>query len=72
MTARRVLLLLASTILACAGTMAVALAQVQVPAHPPGTICFTPSFWCWAEPPAAPGTPCACRTARGPVAGTRG
>jgi hypothetical protein len=72
MTTRQVRLILALAVWACVGTAAVALAQVQVPAHPPGTICFTPTFWCWAEPPAAPGTPCVCRTNRGPVAGSRG
>jgi hypothetical protein len=33
-----------------------------VPKHVPGTICFTPSFWCWAEFPAAAGGTCHCWT----------
>ena len=33
-----------------------ALAQGQVPQHYPGTICFTPSFWCWSSP-GQPGSP---------------
>lgn len=36
-------------------------ARAQVPPHAPGTICFTPSFWCWASQPGAPGRPCTCR-----------
>jgi|OM-RGC.v1.035912868 hypothetical protein len=35
-------------------------AAAQVPPHPPGTICFTPKFWCWAATPGRPGEPCAC------------
>lgn len=31
-----------------------------VPAHPPGTVCATPQFWCWALYPGPPGTRCAC------------
>ena len=29
----------------------------QVPPHVPGTICFTPSFWCWAQWPGPPARP---------------
>lgn len=35
-------------------------ALAQVPPHTPGTICFTPEGWCWAQPPGAPGQPCQC------------
>jgi hypothetical protein len=50
-----------------------AAAAVQpVPPHPPGTVCFTPKFWCWAQPTGLPGTPCACPTPYGWVEGFRG
>src|SRR5712691_2337740 len=52
----------------CAGDEALA----QVPPHPPGAICFTRSFWCWAQPPGTPGKPCTCPTPYGPVSGTLG
>lgn len=26
----------------------------QVPPHALGSICFTPQFWCWANPPGPP------------------
>lgn len=35
-------------------------ALAQVPPHTPGTICFTPDFWCWAPVPGIPGEPCEC------------
>ena len=50
----------------------VRVAEAQVPPHYPGTICFTPQFWCWAQPPAPPGTQCACLGPYGFVAGIRG
>lgn len=37
---------------------------------PPGTVCVTPRFWCYAVKPGPPGAPCACQTAQGWVAGT--
>jgi hypothetical protein len=43
-----------------------------VPPHRPGDICFTPSFWCWANPRGAAGQPCVCQTQYGPVRGTLG
>jgi len=48
------------------------LAIAQVPPHQPGTICFTPSFWCWANPPGLPGGPCSCPSPYGPVNGVLG
>jgi hypothetical protein len=42
------------------------------PPHPAGTICFTPQFWCFAQPPGPVGTRCACPTPYGLVAGFRG
>lgn len=47
-------------------------AAAQVPPHTPGTICFTPNFWCWAQPPGPPGRSCACRTSNGWVSGRLG
>ena len=47
-------------------------AAQQVPEHVPGQICFTPQFWCWADPPGAPGQACFCLTPNGPVRGTLG
>lgn len=44
-------------------------ARAQVPPHIPGTICFTPTFWCWANPPGPPGYPCGCPSPYGYVAG---
>jgi hypothetical protein len=32
----------------------------QVPPHVPGTICLTPTFWCWASEQGAIGDPCEC------------
>jgi len=48
------------------------LAQAQVPPHQPGAICYTPSFWCWAQQPGPPGLPCACPTPKGWVTGRLG
>lgn len=47
-------------------------AQAQVPPHQPGTICFTPRFWCWLLYPQYPGSPCACQSPYGLVAGVAG
>jgi hypothetical protein len=47
-------------------------AKAQVPPHAPGTICFTPSFWCWAQPPGPPGYPCGCPSPYGYVSGFLG
>jgi hypothetical protein len=44
----------------------------QAPPHPPGTVCFTQYFWCWAQPPGQPGAQCFCPTPAGPVPGTLG
>jgi hypothetical protein len=44
----------------------------QIPPHPPGTICFTPNFWCWAQPPGPPNSPCVCVTQQGLAQGFRG
>ena len=46
--------------------------KAQVPPHYPGQVCFTPSFWCPANPPGPPGTPCICLSATGYVGGVRG
>jgi hypothetical protein len=47
-------------------------AIAQVPPHAPGTICFTPKFWCRAEPPGPPGATCFCPTPQGSVRGVLG
>lgn len=43
-----------------------------VPPHPPGTICFTPALWCWAQPPGPSGTACTCPSPSGYLRGVRG
>jgi hypothetical protein len=48
------------------------LAIAQVPPHAPGSICFTPQFWCWANPPGPPGQVCGCPTPYGYVRGVLG
>jgi len=47
-------------------------AFAQVPPHQPGTICFTPQFWCWAPQPGPPGAPCSCPSPYGWVPGRLG
>jgi hypothetical protein len=47
-------------------------AVAQVPPHAPGSICFTAEFWCWAQPPGPPGSPCSCPTPGGQVQGVLG
>ncbi len=45
-------------------------ALAQVPPHTPGSICFTPNFWCWIDPPGPPGHSCYCYDSSGtPVSG---
>ena len=62
---RRVLAALAFGLLAAA-------TPAQVPPHAPGAICFTPQFWCWANPPGTPGRPCGCPSPYGRVSGRLG
>jgi hypothetical protein len=45
------------------------LALAQVPPHRPGTICFTPKFWCWANPVGPAGSTCYCPSPYGRVQG---
>ncbi len=45
-------------------------AHAQVPEHQPGSICATPSFWCWAQIWGSVGGLCYCGTAGGSVAGS--
>ncbi len=47
-------------------------ALAQAPPHAPGSVCFTPQIWCWAQPPGKPGAPCVCRTPSGVVRGQLG
>lgn len=45
----------------------------QVPPHTPGSICIvSPTSWCWANPPGAPGDPCYCPVPGGTVRGRLG
>lgn len=53
-------------------TMVATTAMAQVPVHQPGTICYTPNFWCWLNPPQPPGTQCVCASPYGPYTGTAG
>lgn len=46
--------------LAAPVALAATQATPQVPPHAPGSICFTPYFWCWVNPPGPPGFPCYC------------
>ena len=50
----------------------VPIALAQIPLHQPGTICLTPQFWCWANPPGPPGGGCACPSPYGWVNGRLG
>lgn len=68
MKLRRISLLLAGFLVMTLTGFALA----QVPPHAPGTICFTPYFWCWANPPGTPGWPCGCPGPYGWVQGTLG
>lgn len=47
-------------------------ASAQVPPHYPGSVCFTPQFWCWLPNPGPPGAACACPSPYGWVPGYRG
>jgi len=47
-------------------------AIAQVPSHPPGSICITPQFWCWVNPPGQAGNQCSCPSPYGRVAGRLG
>lgn len=61
--------------LALGSTLALGVAAAslaQVPPHPPGTVCYTPTFWCIARPAGPPGSPCVCFSPAGPVGGVRG
>jgi len=69
--ARKTLLLILLAIAAACGLLS-RLAVAQVPPHPAGTVCFTPAFWCWAQPPGPPGNPCGCPGPNGWVGGVLG
>jgi hypothetical protein len=56
---------IAAVLLSAIATAAIA----QVPGHPPGSICATQNFWCWANVYGAVGSPCTCPTAQGLVPG---
>jgi hypothetical protein len=68
---RRVVIAIAALVsAACLPTAGLA----DVPPHQPGTVCYTPAFWCWARPPGAAGEQCTCANPNGgpPVKGTLG
>ena len=67
----RRLFLIGTVVIFCA-LVARTAAMAEVPPHAPGTICYTPQFWCWAQPSGPPGSPCACPTPYGWVQGIRG
>ena len=46
-------------------------ALAQVPPHYPGTICFTPTFWCWSSPGPVGGA-CGCPSPYGLIQGFLG
>lgn len=71
MNAMSRILLILSFAMSCV-LASVELASAQVPPHTPGTICFTPQFWCWAPVPGPPGAPCACPVPNGSVQGQLG
>lgn len=48
------------------------IAVAQVPPHQPGTVCYTPNFWCWMQYPLYPGSRCFCPSPYGAVAGVAG
>lgn len=64
--------LIVTLLIACTAFATFRQAFAQVPPHNPGTICFTPRFWCWANPPGPPGYPCSCPSPYGPVPGRFG
>jgi hypothetical protein len=69
MTVKRIVF---SIVLAAMPVVSFGQAPAKVPAHAPGTICFTPHFWCWAQPSGPPGTVCGCPSSQGWVRGVRG
>jgi hypothetical protein len=67
----RTIVAIATAVLLTLSMVAAGGAQ-DVPPHDPGTICFAPTFWCWAETPAPVGTRCFCPSPYGPVEGITG
>jgi hypothetical protein len=59
-------------IAALAITFAATISNGQVPPHRPGSVCYTPQFWCWWNPPGQPGAACACPSPYGRVMGRLG
>lgn len=53
-------ILIALLAIGCALVLADGSARAQVPPHTPGTICFAPTFWCWADTPGPVGSTCQC------------
>jgi hypothetical protein len=44
-------------------------ATAQIPPHAPGSICRTPQFWCWHNPPGPVNDTCFCPSPYGTVRG---
>lgn len=66
------LLVLALSCLAFALVLAGGRLAAQVPPHYPGTICYTPSFWCWSATPGPMGSRCFCPSPMGWIEGLLG
>jgi hypothetical protein len=47
-------------------------ARAAPPAHPAGTLCYTPRGYCIARPQGPVGSPCVCQGSAGPLSGVRG
>ena len=62
-------ILKAALVAAALAALPAAWVGAQMPPHTPGSICVTPKFWCWAQPPGTPGATCLCFTPQGPVRG---
>jgi hypothetical protein len=66
------LLVVSAGLLAPASSALGQLKTSAVPAHEPGTICFTHAGWCHADPAGTPGSPCVCPSPDGVIDGIRG
>jgi hypothetical protein len=49
--------------------LASGVAAPQAPPHRPGTVCFTPYFYCTLDRPQSPGSTCFCPRSDGKVQG---
>lgn len=65
----KVKILIISVVVMLHSLLTVPAAFAQVPPHVPGSICFTPQFWCWVNPPGVPRSSCSCRSPYGSIGG---